>query len=138
MSWWSQLATLVALGMLGFGGFMFGGDIIRIVTGHGQLTITTDDPDVKIELLEQGKLVRIIDTKTDKQIDIKEGKYSLQVAGEDNAIQIEPTDLTMSRGGKEIVRVTSSETETVRNDSSSKKRAGLDGSIDKWLSLIHI
>jgi len=86
---------------------LFGGDIIRIITGHGELTIETDDPNVKIELLENGKKVRIIDTMTDKKIDIKEGKYTLQVAGEENTVQVTPTDLTISRGGKEIVRVNS-------------------------------
>ena len=100
---------------------MFGGDIIRIATGHGLLTIDTDDPDVKIELLEAGKVIRIIDTKTEKQIDIKEGKYKLQAAGEDNSIEISPADLTMKRGGKEIVHVTHSP--NPKSDNLPPKRA---------------
>ena len=108
MGWFGRLATLIAIGLLGFGGYLFGGDVIRIATGHGLLTVETDDPDVKIEVFEAGKRVRIIDTKTEKHIEIKEGKYRLQVAGEDNSIEISPVDLTMTRGGKEIVHITHS------------------------------
>ena len=110
IGWFGQVATLLMLCLLGGGGFLFGSDIIKIITGYGELTIETDDPNVKIELLENGKKVRIIDTMTDKTIDIKEGKYTLQVAGEENRVQVTPTDLTISRGGKEIVRVNSSAT----------------------------
>ena len=107
IGWFGQLATLLLLCALG-GGFLFGNNIIRIITGYGELTIETDDPNVKIELLENGKVVRIIDAMTDKKIDIKEGKYTLQVAGEENSVQVTPADLSISRGGKEIVRVHSS------------------------------
>lgn len=129
MSWIGQLATLIAVGMLGVGGYLFGGDIIRIATGHGLLTIETDDPDVKIELLEAGKLVRIIDTKTEKQIDIKEGKYKLQVAGEDNSVEISPVDLTMKRGGKAIAHVTHS-SDSPSSQRSSGPSVGIANNLD--------
>lgn len=103
--WLGRLAALLAFCLIGGIGYFFGGDMIRIVTGHGQLTIETDDPNVKIELLDQGKLVRIIDTRTDKKVDIKEGRYTLQVNGEQNSVEVSPSNLTISRGGKEIARV---------------------------------
>ena len=104
-SWLGHLTTLLVIGLLAAGGFLFGDDVIRVATGYGQLTIETDDPDVKVEVLDQGKVVRIIDTQTDKQIDIKEGRYTFQVVGEDNSVAVTPSDLAISRGGKEIVRV---------------------------------
>ena len=124
IGWFGQVATLLFLCALAGGGFLFGDDIIKIITGYGELTIETDDPNVKIELLENGKKVRIIDTMTDKKIDIKEGKYTLQVAGEENSVQVTPTDLTISRGGKEIVRVNSSPAAKLNEPASTPTENG--------------
>ena len=126
--WFGQLVTLLAIGLLGAGGFLFGSDLIRIATGYGQLTIKTDDPDVKIEILEQGKRVRIIDTQTDKQFEIREGNYVLQVAGEENGIEIVPNTLVITRGGKEIVQVIRSSPSSPNDRNSAAFNNSIDAS----------
>ena len=42
--------------------------VYRVQTDNGELVITTESDDVEVIVKQGGKLVRIIDTKTDKQI----------------------------------------------------------------------
>ena len=56
-------------------------------------------------MLKEGKIVRILDTKTDQAITIREGDYQLQPVGGDNTVSITPKQLVLKRGGKLIVSV---------------------------------
>ena len=50
-----------------------GAVVYRIQTDNGELVITTDDPDVEVIIKQNGKLVRIIDTKTNKEVRLRVG-----------------------------------------------------------------
>lgn len=113
---------------LGFGGYFFAADIIRIATNQGELIIETDDPNVKVEVLQNGQVVRVIDTSTDDRIDITAGEYSVRPASASTQFDITPTEVKLQRGGREVVRVRkSSENEPTKvaqplaQDTSDKK-----------------
>lgn len=80
--------------------------IIRVITDQGELVIETSDPDVKIEVIDEGGNVRVIDLKTNQAIEIKSGKYELQPHSDLNEIVLDKKVLTMSRGGRQVVKVT--------------------------------
>ena len=88
---------------------LFSPQIIRIALDQGQLQIETLDPNIKIEIVDEGGRVRVIDLKTDQSIDIKSGKYELRPISDDNSLEIDRGTIIMKRGVKEIVRVTRSE-----------------------------
>ncbi len=99
--------AVCALGVLGWLGYLAAPQIIRIVTNQGQLVIETDDPDVRIELLSAGEVVRVIDARSGNQLDIAAGEYQIRpgTVGEKGDISINPDSIVMTRGGKQIVTV---------------------------------
>ena len=50
-AWFKWIAASILAIALGFAGFMYGPQIIRIVTNHGEIVIDTKVDDVKIEVL---------------------------------------------------------------------------------------
>ena len=108
---WNPLiavGVLVAACVIGLAAF-FAPQIIRIATDQGELQIETHDPNIKIEIVDTGGNVRVIDLKTNQSIDIKSGKYELRPVSDDNSVEVDRNTIVMKRGGKEIVRVTRSE-----------------------------
>lgn len=105
-AWFRWLVAAVAVGLLGWAGFLFSPDIIRIVTNQGEIIIDSKVDDVEIEVLQGGKRIKLIDTKTNQSIDIKAGEYQLRPVGKNNSILIDKETLTLKRGGQVIVKVT--------------------------------
>ena len=106
-----SIAAVVALGLLGWGGYMFGPQVIRIATDQGEISIETEDPDVQVEILKDGKLVRVVDTKTDQSFSIRSGNYEFRAApasGSETGVtfDVTPKQLVMNRGQQQIVKVT--------------------------------
>ena len=99
------IAVALAAGLLGLGWFAFGHQIIRIVTNQGELVIDAKDEAVKIEVLQRGNVVRVIDTKTDHSIDIEAGEYRLRLMDANPNVVITANQLTLKRGEREIVSV---------------------------------
>lgn len=104
------IATTIALAMLGLGGYFLGPQIIRIATDQGEIVIETDDPNVQVEVLKDGKLVRVIDTKSDQSFNIRSGNYEFRASpatagASDVSFAVTPERLVMSRGNKQIVKV---------------------------------
>lgn len=98
------LAAILLL--LPLGALMYGHQVIRIVTGTAVIEIETDDPNIDIEVMQDGETVKVIDGTTKHEIEIKHGSYQLRAVGGDNSVTIQPNRLTLARGGKEVVRVT--------------------------------
>jgi serine/threonine protein kinase/tetratricopeptide (TPR) repeat protein len=82
----------------------FGPTILRYTTNQGQVVIETDDKDVEIVVKKGGEQVRIIDTKTQKEIVLQAGRYELELSGSDGW-KLVTRDFTLERGGKTIIRV---------------------------------
>ena len=89
-------------------------NIIRIVTDQGEIVIETNDPDVEVEFLKDGKTFRVVDTKTNQSFDIRSGSYEIRAKantansqGDQNvAFDVTPNRLIMKRGQQQIVTVT--------------------------------
>jgi anti-sigma factor RsiW len=118
------IATTIALAMLGFGGYFLGPQIIRIATDQGEIVIETDDPNVQVEVLKDGKLVRVLDTKTDQSFNIKSGNYEFRASpatagASDVSFAVTPRRLVMSRGNKQIVKVSKTSAAADANSSTT-------------------
>jgi hypothetical protein len=96
---------VAALLLLAATAYFAGPTIIRIATNRGQLVIKTNDPNVKVELLQGAEVVRIVDLSTEQSIDLKAGEYSIQLADAKGAWSLSTHNFTLTRGGKEIVEV---------------------------------
>ena len=109
-NWSSWIPAVVGLLLLGGFGWFLANQIIRISTPEGEVVIETSDENVEVEVRQEGKIVDVIDTKTQQSFSLKSGTYSFNAKATDgetsNSFTIEPKTLTMHRGDKVIVKVT--------------------------------
>ncbi len=113
-----------ALLLIGFGtlGWFFGTQVIRLATDHGELVIDAKDKAVKVEVLNGGQLVRVIDTKTDRSIDIESGEYDLRLKESTNGLRLSSNRVVLTRGDQEIVTIIGS----VEDGTVAKDNTGFD------------
>ncbi len=117
---------LIALLIGGFA-FAFGlmlPDVLRIRTSDGEIIIETDDPNVQVEVLQDGQLIHILDTRSQRSLKIAAGTYSIQPSrsvSDEATFRISPGIVELTRGEQQIVKVTkiSGEASEVENDSKS-------------------
>ncbi|MEM7454737.1 MAG: protein kinase [Planctomycetota bacterium] len=128
--WWKAAAALMVGLMLGAMGIMYGPQITRIVTNQGEIVIDSKVDDVQIEVLEGGDVVRVIDLQTEQSLDIRAGQYEFRPVGDENAITISPSNLTMTRGGQEIVTVKFESANNQLNSESAIEAEDLSGRND--------
>ena len=105
--WFRRIATLIATGLIGTAAFWFSPQIIRIANDQGELVIESDDKDVEVQVLQDGQVVRVLDTKTQNSFNIQSGEYQIKATGEGNTFKVTPEVMTMKRGEKLIVKVAS-------------------------------
>ena len=110
-SWRTSFRWLIAaslIGLIGVSGWLMAPQIFRIATDQGQLVVETSDDNIKIQVLENGDLVRVLDASTKDSFTIESGEYSFNVVSKDsnNEFDITPKSVTMTRGGKQLVTVT--------------------------------
>ena len=98
--------AFIAASLLGLVGWYFSPQIIRIATDQGELVVESEDKDVEIQILQDGQVVRVLDTKTKNSFNIESGEYQIKAAGEGNSFEVTPNVLTMKRGQQTIVSVT--------------------------------
>jgi WD40 repeat protein/serine/threonine protein kinase len=91
--WRVAVATLV-LGLLG----LAAAAVYRIQTDNGELVISTDNPDVEVIIKQNGELVRIIDTKTKKEVTLRSGLYELELKGNPDDLKLSLDRVTIRRG----------------------------------------
>jgi WD40 repeat protein len=95
------LAFFVA-GLLGVG-------VYRIATDNGELVITTESDDVKVVITQGGKLVDVIDTKTDMQIRLalRSGDYELALKEAPVGLKLSVEKATLTRGKETLAKIES-------------------------------
>ncbi len=76
----------------------------RIQTDNGELSITTEDDDIEVVVKQGGKLVRIIDTKSEKVIVLRSGVYELEVKGGEG-LKLDIDKATLKRGDRVVARI---------------------------------
>jgi tRNA A-37 threonylcarbamoyl transferase component Bud32 len=100
----------IALAAL-FAGLVLAGVVVyRIQTDNGELVITTESDDVEVVVKQGGELVRILDTKTDKQITLRSGVYELELKGAPEGLKLNIDKATLTRGKVTLAKIERRET----------------------------
>jgi tRNA A-37 threonylcarbamoyl transferase component Bud32 len=102
---WRRRA-LVALAALLLGGIMLAAAVAvyRIQTDRGELVITPESDDVEVVIKQGGKVVTILDTKTDRRVTLRAGTYDLELK-DAPGWKLEVEKATLTRDGKALVRI---------------------------------
>ena len=79
--------------------------VVRITTDKGELIVETDNPNIELIVTQGGKQVTIVDGQTKQQIKLSSGAYEIELAKGGPGLQLSTNQFTLSRGGREIVRV---------------------------------
>ena len=146
--WSTWVPTLIGLALLGGFGWWFAPQIILIATDQGEVKIETNDDNVEVQVLQDGKVVRVIDTQTQQSFSLKSGQYTFNTNATDNAtdnsFKISPQTLEIHRGEKAIVKVTLDEREIadakqaslLPNPSTKVSKAIYKGkTFDQWIDI---
>ena len=72
--------------------------------------IDTDDADVQIEILQKGKIVKVVEAKDRPIVSVRSGNYEIRASSETLPgtgikFEINPRELTINRGGQQVVKV---------------------------------
>jgi WD40 repeat protein len=102
--WWRRLVA-VAAGLLFVATALAGVVVYRIQTDRGELVITTESNDVEVVVKQGGKVVRIIDTKTDKSVTLRSGVYELELKGAPEGLQLDIKEATLTRGKTVLAKI---------------------------------
>jgi WD40 repeat protein len=97
--------AVAAAFLLALVGVVAGAAVYRVKTDNGELVITTDNPDVEVVIKQNGKLVRIIDTKTSKEVTLNSGLYDLEVKGNPEDLKLSLDKVTIRRGETVVATV---------------------------------
>lgn len=98
------LWALLALLLLGVGGYALVSQIIRVKTDKGTLVIETDDPNVEVTVRKGGAV--IVDKTGKREIELTVGKYEIELAERKDGLRLSTKSFTIVRAGKTIVKVT--------------------------------
>jgi WD40 repeat protein/serine/threonine protein kinase len=77
--------------------------VVRILTAEGELVIDAVDPNVAIHVTRDN--VRIVDSATQRSINLKVGRYGVVLASDDPELEISANEITIERGKQAIVRI---------------------------------
>ncbi len=81
------------------------GIVFRIQTEEGEVVITPQSPDVEIVLLQGGRTIRVIDTKTHKRVTVPVGSYDVVLKDKPEGIELKTEKIIILRGQEELVRI---------------------------------
>jgi serine/threonine protein kinase len=95
----------VAAFLLALAGLVAGTAVYRILTDNGELIISTDNPDVEVVIKQNGNVVRIIDTKTNKEVKLESGLYDLELGGKAEGLKLSLDKVTIRRGDTAVATV---------------------------------
>jgi WD40 repeat protein len=81
---------------------LFAVAVYHIQTDNGELVITADDPDVEVVIKQNGKEVRLIDTRTNKGVKLQAGLYDLELKDKPEDWKLSLDRVTIRRGDKVV------------------------------------
>jgi tetratricopeptide (TPR) repeat protein len=105
-------AAVVAALLLGPAGYVLGPPLIRIVTDQGVVEVQSEDPNVRVQVLQDGRVIRVIDPKGDSKVTLGSGTYELELVGGQDQARLDTEKLTVTRNGQRVVHVYLVPTET--------------------------
>ncbi|HVX09975.1 MAG TPA: bifunctional serine/threonine-protein kinase/formylglycine-generating enzyme family protein [Pirellulales bacterium] len=79
--------------------------VIYVQTDRGTLEIQSDDDEVKVRVEQDGKLITLVDLKTDKEVRLRGGTYHVTLGDTDRDLALDTDELTLQRGGKEVLHI---------------------------------
>jgi hypothetical protein len=94
----SKLLVGVVIALI-FIGVALACGVFYIVTNNGTLEVRSDDDDVKIAIVENGRIIRIVDTAVKRPYSIDTGTFTARIEGDANGLAIVPPEtFTLKRG----------------------------------------
>src|SRR5262249_49631648 len=83
------------------------GGLYRLQPDKGAHGITTESDDVEVVVKQGGQVVRIIDTKTDKEITLalRSGAYELELKGAPKGLKLNIDKATLTRGKTVLAKI---------------------------------
>jgi WD40 repeat protein len=122
----TALAALLFVGVA-----LAGGVVYHIVTDTGELVITTESDDVEVAIKQGGKEVRVIDTKTDKQITLilHSGEYELELKGAPKGLKLSIDTVTLMRGKQRLAKIEHAERQPTEKVGEVRRFEGHTGTI---------
>lgn len=103
-----RFTAAVAAGALGLAAWMWGPQVFRIVTDRGEVVVETLDQNVEVRVLESGNRIRVVDAGGGTSFDLDAGAYQIEAVDRESQqpMNVKPTTIMISRGGKQVVKVT--------------------------------
>jgi tRNA A-37 threonylcarbamoyl transferase component Bud32 len=77
----------------------------RIQTDTGELVITVESDDVEVVVRQGGRVVRVIDTKTDRSITLRSGQYELELRDAGEGLKLNIKSATLTRGATVLAKI---------------------------------
>jgi hypothetical protein len=99
--WAVAAVALVALVPLGY---FFGGTVVRFAANKGVLVVAVDDPHIEVQVKQSGVIVQ--DRTTRREFVLAAAAGEIKVYEKDSGLELATKKFTLTRGGKETVRVT--------------------------------
>jgi WD40 repeat protein/tRNA A-37 threonylcarbamoyl transferase component Bud32 len=97
---WPWAVAAVVLGIA-----LLLGVILRIGTDKGEIVLETEDENVEVQVKQNGKLVTILDKKTNQKVELRDGEYVAELGKGSEGVVIEADHYTIKRGQQTIVKV---------------------------------
>jgi WD40 repeat protein len=72
--------------------------VYRIQTNHGELVITSDNPDLEVIIGQNGTVVRVVDTKTNQVVKLRAGLHGLELDGQAEGLKLSDDKASIRRG----------------------------------------
>jgi WD40 repeat protein len=125
------LLVTVTLAALFTGLLVAGGVVYRIQSDKGELVITTESDDVEVVIKQGGRLVRVIDTKADKEITLalRSGTYELELKGASEGLKLDIDRATLTRGETVLARIERTKKRPPKTLGEVRRFEGHEGSI---------
>ena len=99
------IAGMSLAGFTSWGAILITPGVYRFTTNQGEVIIRTDDPDVRVVIMQGGEQVEIIDSRTGHRVNLKAGRYEVVLKGAKGGLKLSTNAFTLTRGSKEIVEV---------------------------------
>lgn len=81
------------------------GAVFRILTDRGELIIKALDEDVDVVVRQGGRIVTIIDTRSQQRMTLNSGRYALELDGAPSDLQLDIKEISLTRGDKVIATI---------------------------------
>ena len=91
--------------VLGCFAALMAASVIYVQTDRGTLEIQSDTDEVKVRVEQDGKLITLVDLKSNKEIRLRSGTYQVALGDAEQDLGLDADEFTLRRGGKEVVHI---------------------------------